>query len=61
MPGPNSLGDDWVRALLVCHTRSTSIFKRFRQEFENGFGKCDFIDSAEYRRFVLLIAFGRVS
>src|SRR5262247_4072656 len=56
---PQLSGDDYrVRALLQFageEAKHIQLFKRFRQEFENGFGsKCDFIGPAEdVRRFVL--------
>lgn len=56
---PQLSGDDYrVRALLGFageEAKHIHLFKRFRQEFENGFGsKCDFIGPAEdVSRFVL--------
>ena len=56
---PQLSGDDYrVRALLGFageEAKHIHLFKRFRQEFENGFGsKCDFIGPAEdISRFVL--------
>jgi len=56
---PQLSGDDYrVRALLQFageEAKHIQLFKRFRQEFENGFGsKCDFIGPAEdVSRFVL--------
>ena len=56
---PQLSGDDYrVRALLQFageEAKHIHLFKRFRQEFENGFGsKCDFIGPAEdVSRFVL--------
>ena len=56
---PRLSGDDYrVRALLQFageEAKHIHLFKRFRQEFENGFGsKCDFIGPAEdISRFVL--------
>ena len=56
---PKLSGDDYrVRALLQFageEAKHIHLFKRFRQEFENGFGsKCDFIGPAEdVSRFVL--------
>jgi hypothetical protein len=56
---PQLSGDDYrMRALLQFageESKHIRLFKRFRQEFENGFGsKCDFIGPAEdVRRFVL--------
>ena len=56
---PQLSGDDYrVRALLRFageEAKHIHLFKRFRQEFENGFGsKCDFIGPAEdVSRFVL--------
>ena len=56
---PQLSGDDYrVRALLQFageEAKHIHLFKRFRQEFENGFGiKCDFIGpAADVSRFVL--------
>jgi hypothetical protein len=56
---PQLSGDDYrVRALLQFageEAKHIHLFKRFRQEFEDGFGsKCDFIGPAEdVKRFVL--------
>ena len=56
---PQLSGDDYrMRALLQFaseESKHIQLFKRFRQEFENGFGsKCDFIGPAQdVRRFVL--------
>lgn len=56
---PQLFGDDYcVRALLQFageEAKHIHLFKRFREEFENGFGsKCDFIGPAEdVSRFVL--------
>lgn len=56
---PRLSGDDYrVRALLQFageEAKHIHLFKRFRQEFENGFGsKCDFIGpAADVSRFVL--------
>src|SRR5262245_64913660 len=56
---PQLSGDDYrMRALLQFageESKHIRLFRRFRQEFENGFGsKCDFIGPAEdVRRFVL--------